>query len=187
MKTLTPTRTMTCLLLAVLASLASQSSFGTLLTIVNPSFENPVLNNGGYTSDIPGWQQVGGAGVFWPDSGLFTGSVTDGNQIGYINNGSIWQTLTSTLQPNTIYTLSFNVGWRIDDPLSPIYAANLLAGGTTLASVVTPVTPQQGSWETVTATYTTGGTVIPGYLEIQLANQGIDQFDFDNVSLDAKV
>jgi hypothetical protein len=176
-----------CSLLAVLVSLASgsASSLAAAVAIDNPSFEDPAQASGAYAPGAPtGWS--GGGGVWNPAGGVL-GPVPDGNQIGFLNagaNGTITQTLPNTLLPNTIYTLSIAVGGRTDgsNPGTD-YAISLLAGSTVLASM-TPVIPPTGSWTTLTATYTTTGTVLPGSLQLSIGTQA-GQLDFDNVKLNA--
>jgi hypothetical protein len=55
------------------------------INILNPSFENPVKSDGGWSGTIAGWNISGNAGVFNPTVSHFTGgNVTDGFQTAYV-------------------------------------------------------------------------------------------------------
>lgn len=172
--------------------LASVSAWAQLV-INNPSFEDPVLAPGTYVNAMPDWTVTGLVGVADP-AGIWTGiwgPVPDGKQFGYVINGSVEQTLSDALLPNTAYTLSIDVGTTTDGSQSPgtSYSVSLFAGANLLTAVV-PVAPPAGAWTTLTATYTTGASVLPGNLTIQMAYARLDistpdTFHFDNVRLDA--
>jgi hypothetical protein len=100
----------------------------------------------------------------------------------YSNGGTISQTLTVSLLPDSIYTLSVYIGNRLDDQVTN-YSFSLLAGGTVLNTVsgsngsITPGTFQQEF-----LTFETGDVVTPGLLGIELTSAG-QQIDFDDVQL----
>jgi len=175
--------------------------------IANHSFEDPIAPQQGTTgfytdnsSPVPigNWlnAHTTGAqqGVLDPtQSQNLTGNdifyglqpVPDGNQVAYSNGGTIAQTLSAVLQPNTRYTLSAYIGRR-KVLAFPANSIQLLAGSTTLVSSNT-VTPAAGTFERVTVSYTSGGIgdpLIGQTLSIYLASFGI-QTNFDNVTLDA--
>jgi hypothetical protein len=171
-----------------------------LLTVANNSFETPIVTNPtGFissTGSVGGWTFTGGqqgfadpvaahnAGGSW--YGSSPGIIPDGNQIAWSNGGTISQTLSGTLQTNTVYTLSAFVGNRLSVNF-PGYSIGLYAGGNLLASN-SGVTPADGTFAPVTVSYTSGISVTPGQaLEIRLTSlsgfQG--QTNFDNITLDA--
>jgi hypothetical protein len=118
---------MTCrtILLAALGAvaLAGSAAQAHFVPIVNPSFESP---NFGSTSPffstgvITGWQVGGVGGVYVPGQipGTF-GAAPNGNQIAYTGpgNGSIIFQDVGPVIPGGIYTLSVEVGQRLDLPL----------------------------------------------------------------------
>ncbi len=177
--------------------LGGQPMFADNLPVVNPDFQTPLPNQyvsvgGAGSSAIPGWTISGGgsAGVWnvvdYGGSGLVT-APPGGSTVGFIDgNGvtTVSQTLTTDLQPNTAYTLQIDVSGR-SDGFGPgtDYSVGLYAGGT-LLTAVTPETPEYGSWDVLTAAYTSGANVpsdVP--LTVEISSPGI-QFLFDNVVVD---
>jgi hypothetical protein len=170
-----------------------------LLTVANNSFETPIVTNPtGFissTGSVGGWTFTGGQqGFANPTIGQSSGNswygpsptLPNGNQVAWSNGGTISQTLSATLQTNTVYTLSAFVGNRLSLNF-PGYNIGLYAGGNLLASN-SGVTPADGTFAPVTVSYTSGISVTPGQaLEIRLTSlsgfQG--QTNFDNITLDA--
>jgi hypothetical protein len=173
-----------------------------LITVANNSFEAPIITvPQGFITVSSGtsnnWTFTGGtqqgfanpvaahnAGGSW--YGSSPGIIPDGNQVAWSNGGTISQTLSGTLQTNTVYTLSAFVGNRLSVNF-PGYSIGLYAGGNLLASN-SGVTPADGTFAPVTVSYTSGISVTPGQaLEIRLTSlsgfQG--QTNFDNITLDA--
>jgi hapalindole biogenesis HpiC1 cyclase-like protein len=136
---------------------------------------------------IPGWMTTGATGSFMP--GSFFSSVPDGSIVAYTNLGTISQTLTGiSLLPNSVYTLSVDVGRR-SDFVAANYSLNLLNGsnffctsGSTSDASITG-----GTFVNTTLTCATGATVPAGFLGIDLIGLGLNgggsQVDFDNVRL----
>jgi len=166
-------------------------AFADSITIQNASFEMKNLlvtpcgagcayNNG----PIPGWTSVGaGQGSWMPSSAYFT-SVPDGSIVAYSNGGLIFQTLGVSLLANTTYTLSVDIGHRLDG-YATNYALSLLAGGTVLNSLagsngLIPI----GTFADESFSFTSGANVPSGSLSIMLSSIGT-QSDFDNVRLTA--
>ena len=165
------------------------------IAIQNPSFEitNPLIySSPGYGSwnygPIPGWTITGGgAGSLQPGPTSYPSPLPDGSIVAYSNGGTISQTLSASLLPNTTYTLSVDVGHRLDTP--DLYLSNytieLLAGGTILnalsgsTSFITP-----GTFQSDFFGFTTGARVPSGNLGIALLSSG-PQAEFDNVQLTA--
>src|SRR5216684_2228926 len=124
--------------------LVASGAWGDSISIQNASFEqvaptNPLASpcNGpefcAYNAGnpMPGWT-IGGtnasAGQFEPSSFYFSLPVPDGSIVAYINSGSISQTLTGiSLLPDSVYTLSVDVGRRFDVGAAN-YSLNLLDG-----------------------------------------------------------
>lgn len=127
---------------------------------------------------------------------LYNSGSKGAGEYGYV------QTLADTLQPNTQYTLTVQVGNitsgtsqdNTDYDLSnfPGYRVDLLANGLALASDNNLLSIAEGTWATSTVTFTTGAGVTPlQNLGIRLVSlnstTGIpdNEVDFDQVSLSA--
>jgi hypothetical protein len=143
------------------------------------------------TGPIPGWTLGGSglAGSFEPNSSTLNLPLPDGNFIAYSNGGTISQTLGISVQADATYTLSVDIGRRLDASGSPknTYSIALDDGSAMLCT--TPTTSNSGisagTFVDVTLTCTTGSVVTPGLLTIVLTSGGVGgaQIDFDNVSL----
>jgi len=166
------------------------------VTILNSSFEttNTLTPNCAGTGcafnfAIPDWNNINSstaAGSFQPGSNTlyFTSPLPDGNIVAFINSGAITQTLGVSLLPNSVYTLSVDVGRRID-VIAANYSLNLLDGSNvfcTSGSTSNGSIPS-GTFQDITLTCATGATVPGGFLGIELTGDG-RQIDFDNVQLD---
>jgi hypothetical protein len=163
-------------------------AWGTPVTVLNPSFEDPPLSYGTWNTTISNWDQSGVSGVWYPflPSAYFYVLPPDGNQVAYGNDGAvISQTLAATLVANATYTLKVDLGNRIDGyPFPPGTTVALYAGINLLASD-SPSAPPLGYWQTDTVTFTSNGST-PGIgdnLIIKFTSNGA-QADFDNVRLD---
>jgi hypothetical protein len=172
------------------------------ITILNPSFEDPIAPQQGmtgfYTLGVIGnWFNAAALGqdqgVLDPSKSqaltgsdiFYNGPVPDGNQVAYSNGGTIAQQLSAVLRPNTRYTLSAYIGRRkvLAFPNNSII---LLAGTTVLASS-NSVTPDPGTFLPVTVNYTSGSIgdpLIGQPLAIYLSSFGV-QTNFDMITLDA--
>lgn len=185
------------LLLSILAlAFIAVPAHADTIAIVDPSFESPLVppitGCGGtcaFSTSIPGWMiSPGGmAGQFQPgDSGFFTVPVPDGSTVAYSNGSTISQTLSATLSPNTTYTLTVDVGRRVDASVTN-YTIDLLAGGTVISSdPLSNSTITPGTFALETLSFTTGATVLPGQLlGIAFSNPWPVQLNYDNVQLSA--
>ena len=174
--------------------LLASGAWADSVSIQNPSFEifntlnlsagcptsTPCYNNGG----IPGWSTLaGGFGSFAPTS-FFSVPVPDGSIVAFTNGGTLSQTLAGiSLLPNVVYTLSVDVGRRLDVN-GASYSLSLLDGSfhcTSGPNSIDLITA--GTFQDETLTCTTGATVPAGFLSIELTGVG-RQIDFDNVRLD---
>jgi len=171
----------------VAASVGTTATAGSV-TVLNPSFEAPAVNQGQFTVGvIADWSVSAGnlpGGVFNPFGGTYNDlSDIDGSQVAYSNGGIISQTLTETLQAGMTYTLMVEVGNRADTNFAG-YLIELLAGTTVIASDNNGVAPANGEFLTSTIEYTAmaGDADLGEALSIQLRSFGI-QTNFDNVRL----
>lgn len=167
------------------------------VAIQNASFEitNPLTSSCGTgcnfnAGPIPGWALTGDGGSWQPNAARINLPLPDGSIVAYSNGGTISQTLTSSIIPDTTYVLTVDVGHRLDASTSPTgyltnYTIALYAGTTLLNSFsasngVIPI----GEFADETVTFTSGATVPAGDLTIVLTSVG-PQADFDNVRLTA--
>jgi len=167
--------------------------------IVNASFETPPIpaltpNCAGtgcaFNFAIPDWNNLSSttaAGLFQPGSNTlyFTSPLPSGNTVAFINNGAIWQTLGVSVLPNATYTLSVDVGRRVD--VSGVnYSLNLYDGSISNVFCSTGSNSNSsiaaGTFADITVTCTTGSSVPAGLLGIELTGDG-RQVNFDNVQL----
>jgi hypothetical protein len=200
----------------VLVSVASVPAFATLLTIQNPGFETGNLTqvgNGTFSQLISGSTifAAGGtlanwtasstttnaaAGGFAPSAGgnNWTSTWWSGNNIGYLQISSagtvsLSQTLTDSLQNNTVYNLSALIGRRAFTP-SLNYSLELFAGSALLISA-SNLALASNSFGTDTATYSSGSSnpLAGQSLKIVLQSTGTNnvftEAFFDNITLNA--
>ncbi|MGB7157896.1 MAG: fibronectin type III domain-containing protein [Tepidisphaeraceae bacterium] len=141
-------RTSSILRRAVLETLESRRLFASI-PITNHSFENPSLSDGQTSSPVPGWTYsvssgfTGEAFVLNPTSAQLSAEATDGSNVLRMRSPDLgWdlgatavqlsQTLTSTLQPETTYTLKSIIGFPVDHLADPAVSVILVAGGEVL-------------------------------------------------------
>jgi hypothetical protein len=144
-------------LMLLLAGVLSASAGAEEVAIVNPGFEDPVLDDGGWTSRPTGWEEgwyepdgwpswpsyVWGAGATNPDAGYgYDGIAPEGENVAYVTpdltyDGGLHQILADTLQADMIYELSVLVGnpggYNGGLPTCD-YRIELLAGGVVVAT-----------------------------------------------------
>ncbi|MGE0336308.1 MAG: hypothetical protein AB7O21_13785 [Gammaproteobacteria bacterium] len=177
--------------------LVSGAAAGAPVSIVNASFETPVLGDGGFTlSSITGWSYSGSVahGVFNPTpSGLV--SPPDGAQVAFLDGGgtpvSLTQTLSAVLAAGESYVLEADFAYRINCCLTPTFTLALLAGGSPVASVTGG--PGDGfsnvAFKTATVNFTAPmvgpelGTALG--IRISMVAATNEQIVFDNVRLNA--
>jgi hypothetical protein len=154
----------------------------------------------GNVAGSSGWSVSG------PDAGALAPSmlqynpvsrIPDGTTVAFINTGSIFQVLSSTLQAGT-YSLSVFIGSRNDGaPLGP-YTVELVAGSTVIASDSNDLTVPVNSFVKdtnpgLTVNILAGNPNLGAHLEILFSanepgggppNSPTNQADFDQVALD---
>jgi hypothetical protein len=183
---------------------AASVSWAGTITVNDPTFEDPSCGTQGSTPILCGsadWVASGTtAGLLLPaTSDQLPGDGT--LQYGFANSGSdLSQVLSATLQANTTYVFSVDVGNRsnsgstgfcvgcVFDPVATLYAGTTTngapSGGDIDLGTATGSTPAIGSWADWTLSFSTGSSPagLGETLVIDLsavASQG----DFDNVEL----
>ncbi|MHC4566193.1 MAG: proprotein convertase P-domain-containing protein [Planctomycetota bacterium] len=194
--------------LVLVLAVAGTTSAGQTIAIVNPGFEDPVLDEDGWTwLDIPGWTLVGAEG-----SGVWNVTINDfdpviapeGENVLYTENavgdaGGAAQVLTETFAADTDYTLTVEVG-NSYYYYNGGYSVQLLAGETVIAEDNDTLWPDYKAWATSTVAYTydpADAGLVGQPLEIRLLNLGLDKdsppadtavgVEFDNVTLSSAV
>jgi hypothetical protein len=129
---------------------------------------------------MPGWTGTGTFGIWNTGTGQYSTGVPDGNFVGFINGGSIFQALDWTVKSNNLFTLSIDIGNR-SDLAFPKYSVELLAGDDVLVSGGS-VTPGEGLFSTLTLSYLVEGNdpFLGKQLGIRISADGL-QLNFDNL------
>ena len=183
---------------AMAAALSSHSLPAAQITITNGSFENPVLADGaGVLNNVPGWT---GQGTYWTIYNLsdaFFSGTSDGspgpnpidgkNAVGINSPGKIvYQAADLTVQPSTIYSLTFRAGHRSGGVPFGSGSVSFWAGTNRLAEVFP--TPSANSFTNSSLNFTSAfvGAVIGQPLRIELTAAGASaQPWFDDFKLNA--
>ena len=185
-----------------------------MVTIVNSGFENPVQEDGDFSfSTPPGWElfdpneliplPTNSVGVWNPTVSNHPDGVPEGEQVGFIFLGdppgsgtvALTQTLTNTLEANTQYTLSVEVGDPLPNPGSsaldgfPGYQIQLLAGDTVLTLDDNSLNITEGTFETSVISFKASEyhPNLGEALEIRLVNLLEEEgeiVNFDNVRVE---
>jgi hypothetical protein len=187
-------------IIASLICMACSFAWAVDIPIANAGFEQavPPCGAGAFcdTAAVPGWTKSNTTGVMgtWRVSTRnFAAGAPEGVNVGYIGyfgvtQGSLFQTLSATLRPNTAYTLVYSVGARADAIAFGGYSVELRAGSTVLASSSSP-TPRTGTFVAGQVTYSSSNApagLLGQPLEIRLTGLSPDaQVHFDKISLDA--
>jgi hypothetical protein len=182
------------LMVACVLIMAGPTLAGNIL-ILNPSFEDNVLSDGGVSSAATNWI-TGNGGAWNPTDGWPTGQPyipPGGDNVVWVNDGSLYQDLAAILTGNTTYTLKSYVGHHpayFDPTGMPAYAVQLLAydsvsGSEHLLTQISGQDPGWANWGQFEATYTAavGDPYLGETLRVRLI--GNTQVNFDVVSLDA--
>ena len=153
------------------------------ININNPGFEVDSLGESQFTPSASLWEITQSAGVWNPTASNILDEASRGN-IAYSGGGNFRQTLSETVTENTTYTLTIDVGLRLDHTTPNDWIVSLRAGGQVLgqtAGNTGTITP--GTWETATVIVTTDhNDPIGSNLEIYFEGEAT-QVLFDDVAL----
>jgi hypothetical protein len=176
-------------------ALMGGSAWADGITVQNGSFEQSNTlppNNCGLgcsynVGPVPNWVTTGvEAGSWEPGTmGAFFNAVPDGNTIAYVVDASLSQDLGVGLQPNLDYTLTVDVGDRLDGFLSGDYTIALELNGVTMCSFTgdnADITP--GTFAPETCSFAAPATVPSGDLSVVLSDFS-GQASFDDVAVTA--
>lgn len=155
--------------------------------IVNAGFEDSILVDGEVDFTPLGWNSSGDSGAFNPHPAALT-AAPEGQNVAFASFGgpTLSQVLASTVEADTLYTLTLLVGNRIDADFGG-YQTELWAGGTLLASDNNSLAPADDTFllSSVQAFVAAGNPTIGSPLEIRFRSLGW-QTVFDEVRLDAE-
>jgi hypothetical protein len=169
------------------------------ITVLNPSFESPNLPNiRDFTiGNVTDWVSAGQVGVFYPSANEYSGTTTpgpankpavgipDGKQVAYSNSGTILQTLPNTLTAGLYYTLTVDIGSRLDFPIKD-YAIELATKGGRALAIGTSPLPATGKLAPSSVSFVAAPNDADLGRPLQIVlGAGRPQADFDNVRLDA--
>jgi hypothetical protein len=183
--------------LLICFALIGGSAWADGITVQNASFEQsnalPPNNCGSgcsfNSSGVPDWVTTGvEAGSWQPGTnGVYFNSnaVPGGSTIAYVVDASLSQDLGVGLQPNLDYTLTVDVGDRLDGFLSGDYTIALELNGATMCSFTgdnADITP--GTFAPETCSFAAPATVPSGDLSVVLSDLS-GQATFDDVSVTA--
>lgn len=181
--------------IALAAVLLASPAFAASIPVTNHSFEEPVLDVGGWTNDLPGWTQTPTAGDAFVEYIDFPPVFSsDGNQhLGVAEAAEVFQNTGVGLAANSVYTLTVDIGNRndsftVDGNQSTIglYAgASAADGGTKLAtsSFNANFLPDGTFAGPLTLDYVSNGSPPSGDIFISLQSTGVNRSHFDNVQL----
>jgi hypothetical protein len=178
--------------IATILALAS-SAYAEAIVVKNASFEEPVLDAGGWTNEYPDWETPPAIGDAFVE--YIVGFSSDGvNHIGIQNGEEVSQDLGVPLLPNSIYELTVGVGNRnasftptdgTQESTFGLYlGGDAAAGGLLLAESTVDAGPLgELTFADFSLTYETGPAVDPGNLFISLRTTGGGRAHYDNIRL----
>jgi hapalindole biogenesis HpiC1 cyclase-like protein/PEP-CTERM motif-containing protein len=169
------------------------ASYALPVTIDNYSFESssaPLItsarNGSSYTlAGFDGWDYTGSGnwGIWSTSSAAYSSPIPDGNYIGFLTNGAIYQDTGWLVQANNEFNLSVDIGNRADAVFGS-YTVDLMAGDNVIASG-NSVAPGAGLFATLNLNYIAlaGDANIGSTLGIRIFSDSGQQLNFDNIRL----
>ena len=160
--------------------------------LINASFEEPNLGNGTFTtSGIVGWTSSGGTAGVWNTVGWnpYDEPLPDGDQVGYLNGGSVSQTSSWQIGVG-VNEVKFFAGHRRSYTGEAVYelygggtaSAGTVTGGTLLDSItINNSDIPDARWATYVLNYTASGsdTLLGQNLSIRITKTAGQQVNFD--------
>ena len=182
-----------------------------MVSINNPGFESYTLSESFYTQpysdgsaevivtadSIPGWTlsySNGRSGTFNPTTDSYYFQAPEGSNVAFICKQSgrtttdVFQTLNDVLTANTFYTLTVQVGQRLEGDYAG-YNIMLISGSNLLAQDYNTLNPIRGEFTLSTVTFYADASnpFIGQPLEIRLQVLNFGQTNFDDVQLSATI
>lgn len=165
----------------VAALLAMASASMATIEVKNFCFEEPAMGPNGFGNLPVHWSLSGDGGLFHPKMVPWGYEAPFGNQVVYLNGGSVTQVTGEPLTAGTKYTLVVAVVHR--PGFFSSYKIELKAGDTVIAVDDSTLTPPVGGYLDSQITYTPAADdpLLGQPLAIRLS--GASQANFDNVRL----
>lgn len=196
-------KTLFSLLAAIPLLLSSSAWASQTLTITNPGFEQPVVNELDYSQQPVGWSayNVSASNIYAYNPGFedFVDEAPEGQNVGAVywvtgeTDRGLVQTLTATFQEGDSYLLTVKVGYTeaFAPPTPTGYRVQLLAGDTVIAEDDNSQVVPAGDFVTSTVEYDYDpilhAQLINEPLKIRLLNKGLtnneNEVAFDDVKL----
>jgi autotransporter-associated beta strand protein len=167
------------------------------VTITNPGFEEPVLEDGDvHTGTIPGWSGFNGGAIAVlnpTSSGDLTAQAPEGENVGVVTGSAdengFAQTLASAFIADADYALTLKVANTKFTAGFPGYRVQLVAGGTVIAEDDNSQTVAEDGVVTSTVNYTydvADAALVGQPLEVRLLSKGLSagtEVAFDDAQL----
>ncbi len=168
------------LLICLVFSPCSDPAWAAPIAITNPGFESPDVGGPGEPGNLTSWTFPQESSGVWDINAqplsFWNVGAPEGDQIAFVSGSgagasTIAQVLGSTLQGNTIYTLTGQVGHPsgLGATVSTVWTAEMLAGGSVLVSESD--TGPDGSFTPFQLVFDSSGSALIGQsLEIRLTS-----------------
>ena len=182
------TNRLCAILVCLPAILFSNNSDAELVPISNPNFEAQTTVDGDFVTSVQSWEGVmGNIGILNDPSDEFFGEAAEGQHKNILflhNTAIVRQTLPNAALPTTKYTLSFDVGKRIDVEMLE-YVVTVRAGKSVILRSANPVMPtQSGKFSRAKLEFSTNNDVdTEEALTLEIESFGKGQVYFDNFTL----
>ena len=177
-------RTLLCLGVAAVLPV-----YATNVQIANSQFDATTLADNTTTANISGWNHTSGiAGLFNPDQSAFLGEQGLGahrNTLYMIDNASVSQEFYFRTLVNSTYTLSFDVGRRVDISTQN-YTIKVTAGNETLVEIFNPIHASESGKFVSTEINFTNKNVVGELMKLTIETEGTGHVHFDNFELQYK-
>ena len=153
------------------------------LALANSGLEATTFSDGGYAHGIEGWTVSGSGGVWNPTSGHFDDQAASGDNVGWINSGSVSQVLDVPYNSAKTYDLDLTLGGRKGHDGSD-YEITLMAGDTVVGTL-SGKTQGHGTREPVTLSVPSGAAPAANGqpLKVVITKLSGLQLNFDNVEI----
>jgi len=176
-------------ILIALTAMVSQPVQAESITIANSSFEASGLDPGGWTNDLPDWEQTAGDSTSFIEyiNGFNAGDAV--HHLGISEGVTVSQTLSGqSLAPNTIYELTVGIGNRNAGFTTADNGSTfgISVGGDVIGEMTVNAFPfGESTFEDATLSFTTGASPAVGDMTIFLSSTGAQRAHYDNIRLDA--
>lgn len=164
----------------------SLPAFAANVQISNANFDVQDIADNNASSVVQNWMmEYGLEGVFNPPGSAFIGEAGNGsrkNTLYLIDDAQVYQSLSTSVLPNTEYRLQFEVGERSNVEFAN-YTVTIKAGGSEVFSVNNPVLLQNpGEFAKADLVFNTDSRA-SGLLAIEVRTAGTGHANFDNFTL----